>query len=670
MFQSSSFVLMNLDSKIVQMNIVSSLLLVSTLNRCYICDTVLEQYKQIGNKPRDGEFGACFLKTTHTGPSKSSAEAAKTPQPVSNVKQVFRMSREVVNGIDEASLPKVYCARPGSRLWEVTATGTVVKTHQLKEALAIAPLPVYKPSIGKLLKLKKKDQAWPMQSINFPQLLVINRKYLFSFTSIGLYVFDPGNAEVVLWNDEFPDILMAHTIDDKIYLMTTTGVFHCLTLASINHLILKLYGKKSYKECLEICQILKPQLVSSVKQQEQPCDVDFKESTDISDILVPIVAMIKSNQNTQPMKLESGIVVVNNGNKNSSNDDDSILYFGKRAEETENVNDLSDLFTSLNTNGTSDSPIAHKKSKDGNHYTEESATTNGLSQETRGDEASSLQIIISNIQTDLLSLHLSISSQMKPDITEKQLEEVIKLFVDTLDNVMKKYDEVSSELQNYLFKVIHSAQLHYSNSLLENVPLELLRRTENREILKQLVKIFVEINSLKYVECCCGFPYPVFGTGASKSTEPKFLDIGRVLLDKLLLYESDDACLQFCNKIPYMWRDYLFLKEYTKQRIPDVLLQQCLQIRDNLVLSLMLPLLDTQQWKVAAQCFENIKNGRCVSCGKPYDGEQVSCKEFDVDWPGIIYYIVKKHGCSKAMTFLRKVHENLPQVVFEKRYFY
>lgn len=561
MFQSPSCALMSLDSKIVQMNFTHSLLLISTLNRCYICDTVSEQYKQIGNQPRDGEFGACFLKT-HNNDRRVQMEKGRQDA-ISNVKQVLSMSGEVMNGIDQESLPKIYCARPGSRLWEVKANGVVMKTHQFKEALAIAPLPVYKPSIGKLLKLRKQDQTWPAQSINFAQLFVINQKYLFSYTMNGLYIFDPENAEVVLWNDEFPDIFMAHIISDKIYLMTSSGVFHCLTLVSVDSLILKLYDKKLYKECLEMCQILRAKLVSSIT--EEFCDIDIKQTTDISETLVPIISLIKSNYNTQPIKLQSGIVIVNAGNKNSN---EPIVYSEKRLLETENLDKLGDLFISLNTNGTSSSRTAQKKSNRKNLRTGNNVNKNGVSKgekedtanEAESDEVSSLQKIISNVQADLESLYLSISSQMHSDIIEKELENVIKLFVETLDKVKKKY-VVSSELQSYLFEVIRSAELNYCNSLLKNLPIELLNKSDNQEMLMQLVKIFIDVNSSKYIECYCGFSYPVFGTGTSKSSEPKFYDIGKVLLDKLSTIESDNMSLKFCNQIPtcgeiiYLLRD-------------------------------------------------------------------------------------------------------------------
>ncbi|XP_011500800.1 PREDICTED: Hermansky-Pudlak syndrome 5 protein homolog [Ceratosolen solmsi marchali] len=656
-FQAPSCTLMNLDSKIVQMNFTSPLLLISTLNRCYICDTILEQYKQIGNKPRDGEFGACFLKTQNID---RDALMAKKREHVSNVKQVFSMNVEATNVVDQESLPKIYCARPGSRIWEVTATGIVIKTHQFKEALAIAPLPVYKPSIGKLLKLRKRNQTWPAHSINFAQLFVINHKYLFSYTPNGLYVFDPGNAEVILWNDEFPDTFMAHIINDKIYLMTSSNVFHCLTFESVDSLISKLYDRKFYKECLDICQTLRPQLMNSIAEESR--NMDSKQTMDLSDKLRPIISLIKSHRNSRPIKLESGMVIVNSGNKNSKNELISNINKGYEHRQ-QNIDELENLFTSLNTNDTT-----RKSNLDCEDFKAENGLSekieNNVKEEVKSNEVNSLQKTMCNVQADLESLYISMSSQMKSDITKEELGEVLQLFVNTLDSVKKKY-EVSNELQSYLFEVIRSAELHYSNTLLDNLSVELLSTIDHQEILAHLVKIFIDINSSKYIECCCKFPYPIFGTGMNKSSEPKFHDIGKVLLDKIL-NESDNTCLQICNQIPYMWRYYLSFKGYTKQCLPDVLLKQCLQTRDNFILSIILPTLSKDQWKLTAQCFENIKNGRCVNCSKPYDNDHVSSKEFSIDWSGITNLIVKKQGPNKAMTFLLKMHENLPQIIFDK----
>lgn len=52
---------MNLDSAVVQISCNDDRLLVSTQSRCYVCDTVKEQYRQVGTKLREGEYGACYL---------------------------------------------------------------------------------------------------------------------------------------------------------------------------------------------------------------------------------------------------------------------------------------------------------------------------------------------------------------------------------------------------------------------------------------------------------------------------------------------------------------------------------------------------------------------------------------------------------------------------------
>lgn len=69
---------------------------------------IREKFWKIGNKERDGEYGACFF------PEKCSA----------------------------GQQPLIYCARPGSRMWEVNFDGEVLSTHQFKKLLSSPPLPV------------------------------------------------------------------------------------------------------------------------------------------------------------------------------------------------------------------------------------------------------------------------------------------------------------------------------------------------------------------------------------------------------------------------------------------------------------------------------------------------------------------------------------------------
>lgn len=69
---------------------------------------IREKFWKIGNKERDGEYGACFF------PGRCSV----------------------------GQQPLIYCARPGSRMWEVNFDGEVISTHQFKKLLSSPPLPV------------------------------------------------------------------------------------------------------------------------------------------------------------------------------------------------------------------------------------------------------------------------------------------------------------------------------------------------------------------------------------------------------------------------------------------------------------------------------------------------------------------------------------------------
>lgn len=289
-----------------------------------MCDTVQEQYKQIGNKARDGKFGACFYKSSTNGSNdieSSNGESAisdsnngcKKVTSNNGISQLngYRVTEEISNcQTKSGSQCKIYCARPSSRLWEVTLDGTVVNTHQFKEALAVAPLPVYRPFMAKVLSRERDEydqlvNPWPVQSINFPQLFVISDKYLVSHCSSCLYVLDPENGDVVLWTDEYTDVESVCVVEDKIYVMSASRVFHCLQLTNVDQVVLKLYEQNLHKECLELCQRLRPKLLL----QTRNCDNEVGDDKEISEALLSIVGKLRACHNKSD---SSGIVIINN----------------------------------------------------------------------------------------------------------------------------------------------------------------------------------------------------------------------------------------------------------------------------------------------------------------------------------------------------------------------
>ncbi|XP_017789115.1 PREDICTED: LOW QUALITY PROTEIN: Hermansky-Pudlak syndrome 5 protein homolog [Habropoda laboriosa] len=643
MFQAPASTLMNLDSAIVQLCFSSPLLLVSTLTRCYICDTVQEQYKQIGNKARNGEFGACFYKTNLTE-NKYTLVTQKEEKLVSR-QGSFNFIPEGNSKVQEENFPQIFCARPGSRLWEVSANGIVIKTHQFKEALAMPPVAICRPNDRKSIYHKQTEQTWQPQSINFSHLFVVAEKYLFSYTSTGLYIIDPAIATVVLWNNEFSNINLAETIENKIYLMTSDGEFHCLSLSFLDSLILRLYNKKKYNECLEICLLYKVQLKKLVNNTEinNICDIENKlplvRDDELPTLLHPLVILLESNTKIVPKKLESGIVVVNDGNSDLKNEEhfrrNSVPHCSLQNKESLSETELK-IESKRESNLVTDSMNKMRKSKDTNcNTTEETYESKHAEVSETKEEVNSSKTITQRIQADLEVIYALVDN-IRPSMDEDELEKII-LDVDWKMDVIKDSYETLTELTSFMYEVLRSVELYYFNALLENISMQLIQSTDNENIIKQIMKAFININAQSYGRCTC-----------------KIID------------EDLEQYINLCNKVPYMWREYLPL--YTEQRreVTNEIVRQCLQIRDDVVLSILLPSLDRQNWNFVATYAKEIQDEQCLFCEKSMKRGN---NEALLNWTAVIYEIVKKEGPDIAMTYLVKLEKALPNVPIDRNIF-
>lgn len=82
----------------MELHAASEVLLVSTTKACLVFYTTMQKVRQVGQKPRDGHFGACF---------------ASGDVPGSSLENV----------------PPVFAARPGARLWVAdVGQGSVIAT--------------------------------------------------------------------------------------------------------------------------------------------------------------------------------------------------------------------------------------------------------------------------------------------------------------------------------------------------------------------------------------------------------------------------------------------------------------------------------------------------------------------------------------------------------------
>ncbi|XP_059482528.1 uncharacterized protein LOC132200810 [Neocloeon triangulifer] len=344
-FQTPSMQLMQLDSSIVQMDFAHGLLLISTLTRCYLSDTEKEQYKQVGQKLRDGEFGACFIC------KKEDSKQPNEPLAPPPTAQVSANTFDLI-GINE-SLPfrvksklRIFCARPGSRLWEVNCDGSVMSTHQLREALSTkAPTNIVSTHIS------PAEQTLPetiKSSFNFPQLNAIGDKFLFTFRQDGLYIFDPDNSLVVLWSNSITNISDAQVWEDTIYVWRKSGEMHALHFQPVEKCILKLYFKKEYAICAQLCHKYLDHLVRivpSARKLHFMADLAEKLSdhTDLRQSILPLTSEILKflpSRQTRGQKMKSGIYRIGNS-IDSDEEGKSLRILGRSRKGSERSRSLS-----------------------------------------------------------------------------------------------------------------------------------------------------------------------------------------------------------------------------------------------------------------------------------------------------------------------------------------
>lgn len=146
---------------------------ISNYTKCILCNTETEEFKQIGNQPRDGKFGACFVCDIDGSDNESEDMIPNnaTMMPTTSMRS-------------PPSKTRIFCARPGARMWECDLDGNVIQTHKFKVALKScryasilnpsAPPPI-PPNVQTL------DQLIDLQSIR--------KRYIFGHTATSIFFF-------------------------------------------------------------------------------------------------------------------------------------------------------------------------------------------------------------------------------------------------------------------------------------------------------------------------------------------------------------------------------------------------------------------------------------------------------------------------------------------------
>ncbi|KAM3870325.1 BLOC-2 complex member HPS5 [Diretmus argenteus] len=223
------------DSRVVQLGHQDGRLLVSSLSRCYLCDTDREKFWRVGNKERDGEYGACF----------------------------FPQSRGAAVG--QPTL--LYCARPGSRIWEASFSGEVLSTHQFKQLLACPPIPLISYRTEPHYNPAQKSS----QSIAFPKLLYLGDQHLLTWTDSAIYVFTPQSGQVLLWT-EIKDVVDIAVYRSELFCLHGNGRLSHLSLLSAERCVERLLRRESWPLAAAVCCMFQHTITTSRARKSIPID--------------------------------------------------------------------------------------------------------------------------------------------------------------------------------------------------------------------------------------------------------------------------------------------------------------------------------------------------------------------------------------------------------------
>ncbi|XP_077177694.1 BLOC-2 complex member HPS5 [Paroedura picta] len=227
-------IITTVDSRVIQLDYLDGRLLISSLTRSYLCDTEREKFWKIGNKERDGEYGACFF---------PAGKSCGSQQPL------------------------IYCARPGSRMWEVNFDGEVLSTHQFKSLLSSPPLPV----INLRTDPEFNIACCSSQTLAFPRLLYLSDHCVMTWTDRGIYIFLPQNVQVLLWS-EMKDIQDIAVYKNELFCLHSSGKVSHLSLLTIERCVDRVLRRNLWGLAAKICCLFQNSVVLCRARKALPVD--------------------------------------------------------------------------------------------------------------------------------------------------------------------------------------------------------------------------------------------------------------------------------------------------------------------------------------------------------------------------------------------------------------
>ncbi|VEN39373.1 unnamed protein product [Callosobruchus maculatus] len=549
-FQTPSAVLMQLDSSIVQIDAYSEFLLISTNSRTYLCNTEKEQYKQIGKKLRDGPYGACFLNT-------SSTECLATCDRNSGLSGIFRTVTENEHFSTSTINPdvKIYCARPGVRLWEADFGAKVLVTHQLRNSINHKPgnLILIEEKADARLKIVNPNEITISEGFNFRTIYPFYKRFIVTYDRDGIYFFDPINSSLYTWNN-MTDIKDIKILKNYIYLWREDMQISIITLQPLEDLVVNTLLNKQYYLCSELCLSYSGEILKIAAESRKIFFINILRTklpeinaNDMLNKIEPILNVLEGYKKQNPVrKIENKIVVIENAHL--------------EAEYT---------------------PIAINE-----------IDTNSKTDITKGSDNSVDKVLLALYKQYLLN-----KSHKNAELTETN-ELLEKLDIGVLLHIFEDYVQYVGQKHNEdPTRWCQEQMLKQASKKIKDVT-----KLEEKSI-EYLKDAFLCLNRVDDLNCRCGFPLPV-----AHRTKPNFYELGCQLLE--FLGEEGGHF----HKIPY-----LYSYKLQNDNDLNANLALLVQFNDKEVYKKLSKKFTYDICDELLRLFLKLKKGNCLNCGSPVD---------------------------------------------------
>jgi Hermansky-Pudlak syndrome 5 protein len=479
-----------LDSKIFQIDGFNDYLLVSSLTKTILCNNEREEFKQIGNRPRDGSFGACF--------SIDFESLDRQQSRISTIDE-YEYDRLLTDNV------MIYCARPGMRLWQVDLNGNVLKTHQYKNA-NFAKEQVFLLNDG-----NPPDSSPSMmdKTNQFQMIHSLNNIFVFTWNSGGFYIIDPTDSKILFWTNEFNgQIVTVRVMDSSIYVYLKDGRLLEMKFYKLQHYATFLCHFESYMEAAELIR----------------SNMDY------------FLHLLRSNENVSELNKYRIFLKIR----------DHLMA----NERNDLLKSLAEVFDELSTNKIQNVVILNKnmfnknvnvEKKDKEKISEKEQLPKPLTHEKPEDDVQNINLAVRQLyilhQTSLISnLNFrerlcKIFDQFKNFAIIRILDELEKLFVENDDYGREESKKVVSRM------------------FLDYLQPEIIFEIDDEKTLNFIANALVQVqNQQVEVSRChrCEFP---LNCGSNPSG---YEEIGNILQQFYWSRGEYEKCFQLCQSLPYL----------------------------------------------------------------------------------------------------------------------